>query len=194
MESVFVLGLLAKLGVRQGSVASRAFFCGDFHLVTYTDFLLVSENKLTGSENQIWLMEMKNRELKFRVWCPLLKRFALDTEDGYVYQEDDFRNGTFIVGCDNGQVIQQSTGLNDKNGRVIYEGDIVKTSPDYISILFSAAAEYSAGEVRWWNEGFALCQKNVGATRISEYSHCNCCPCGLEIIGNIFENPELCAN
>jgi hypothetical protein len=87
-------------------------------------------------------------------------------------------------------VLMQYTGLKDSKGIEIYEGDIVKTV-DGISKISVDFAEYTSGEVQWLREGFEVCQKNIGATRISVFSNCDCCRADLEIIGNICETPEL---
>lgn len=136
------------------------------------------------------------RQFKFRVWDG--KAF-LTADDFCLFPED---NGNFLprrIG-EYGSLhdieratVQQWTGLRDSEGENIYEGDIVKTDSNHFTALLQTTreseeyTEYTKGEVRWWNEGFALCQENIGATRISEYGFCDCCPCGLTIIGNIFE-------
>ena len=124
-----------------------------------------------------------SRAIKFRVWDTKLQKMM-----GW---------NPFIRFDDSDYVVQQFTGLLDSNNKEIYEGDIVKTDPNHFTAIFKATkeseeyTEYTKGQVRWLNEGFAVCQEYIGATRISEYSDCDCCPCGLEVIGNVFENPEL---
>ena len=134
------------------------------------------------------------RELKFRVWCKGTStnanfnkpRWILPTDfillKYYRCFQDVIESGDFVV--------QQYTGLKDKNGKEIYEGDIVKTV-DGVSKIFVEFAEYTHGEVKWLREGFEVCQEHVGATRLSVFSKCDCCPADLEIIGNILENSEL---
>ena len=77
-------------------------------------------------------------------------------------------------------VIMQSTGLKDKNGKLIYEGDIVKTiytKPDGVIINRKCVIEYNRSAF-WINYGIA-----------ASYLYND--DCIYEVIGNIYENKEL---
>lgn len=130
---------------------------------------------------------MKNREIKFRAWTVLEGKGIFIYFP--IYEIGEFDWGVFDVE----PVFQQFTGLKDKNSKEIYEGDLVKTDINHeLAILRAGGIDvYSKGTITWLREGFEVCQENIGATRLSNFASCYCHPCGLEIIGNIFQNSEL---
>ena len=87
----------------------------------------------------------------------------------------------------NGCVVEQSTGLKDKNGRLIYEGDIVKgfVKEDYCVIGF-IVWDLDRWEIKdvtipvFFDLEEAFCDENTGHDKNT-----------IEIIGNIHENKEL---
>lgn len=78
--------------------------------------------------------------------------------------------------------VMQYTGLNDKNGKEIYEGDIVE---------WKYLQTWHKNEVMWVGGGFVVTTSGFKddlnePQDLSLVSILNC-----EIIGNIYENPEL---
>lgn len=115
------------------------------------------------------------REIKFRIWDKNDERMKYaDIE--YFDDMIGFRFGHrgFEEDDNNDIVIMQYSGLRDKNGKEIYEGDIVESpfTGDPVSVV--------------WSEPFA--QFTFGGAEFNVEAK----PSDIEIIGNVYENPELC--
>jgi uncharacterized phage protein (TIGR01671 family) len=135
------------------------------------------------------------RQIKFRVYAPLGKKFLYSYKNrGLAFSASREDSAMEQCGCydleqcvDYGFIIQQFTGLLDKNGKEIHEADIV----EYNSWTTGSYGSKFTGEVKFGEEtaGFSIFNKEDGTEQIlwrDEQDY-------LTVIGNIFENPELCA-
>lgn len=134
------------------------------------------------------------RDLKFRAYDSRLKKWIV--EDFYILGEFNLFGGFDDWICNNEFVelgfleryndiiIQQFTGLNDKTGRAIYEGDLVKIK----SNSGGTWAGYLKGEIVYDNEDSSFKLKNqygLSHPWIKQNQPI------ITILGNIFDNPEL---
>ncbi len=117
---------------------------------------------------------------RFRAW--LKKKQEMDNEIDHIsWLEDELYcigDGiTYMVSAKD-LVLMQSTGLVDKNGKEIFEGDIVKMSKD----VYSEPTYYEV--VRHYGGAYRLESKQHGCELWLRHTDC-------EVVGNIYENREL---
>lgn len=129
------------------------------------------------------------REIKFRAWDYQENKMMIgnnqygSNEPDAVYSERSCGAFTRLwesiarfEDSKNRFLLMQYTGLKDKNGKEIYEGDIVIV--DWNDSRYKPHNR----EVKWDNKN--LCWVIEGGCLTIDYIH-------FEIIGNIYENPEL---
>ena len=131
-----------------------------------------------------------SREIKVRLYSKPAKRYIdyitvgfLNTGELRSYSTE---NGMGPV-LDDSYIVEQYTGLKDKNGKEIYEGDIVQIPDDWEEYGVAAGQRYEVyfayGGFRCKPLGFAEIRGDKGYwIEDSE---------DFEVIGNIHENPEL---
>lgn len=123
------------------------------------------------------------REIKFRAWGHLVRanycmHYCVSIEDYLCNPLPYVGDGDKI--CDH--ELMQYTGLKDKNGKEIYEGDIVKCGWFYGDDFGN-----EVGEMEFSNQvvEFTVGQQGSGFD-LNVFGMEN-----AEIIGNMYENPEL---
>ncbi|MDM7527177.1 YopX family protein [Lacticaseibacillus paracasei] len=128
------------------------------------------------------------REIKFRVWDHNTDTMMIPDDfefcDGEISWIDAGREAGPKSGNDGdpGQFeIMQYTGLHDKNGREIYEGDVVRTGKDNIG-----DPEPMIGQVIM-REGSWIIENEKKQEAIDLFSEIT----SREVIGNIFEDKQL---
>lgn len=131
-----------------------------------------------------------NREIKFRGKDALTGKWVFGdlAHNKKVTGDGRLEGRTMVGGYEvDPDTVGQFTGLCDKNGIEIYESDIVKTKEYGIDIAngvyCSNVVGYDTFIITWNNGGFIL-ENNKRCFRLCKDSH-------LEVIGNIYDNPEL---
>lgn len=114
------------------------------------------------------------REIKFKAWDKELKRMTISFDFDSFLDARDSEYGTGAIPDLSGCELMQFTGLTDKNGKEIYEGDIVKFNKQGKEVI--AAVEY--------HEKAASFTPYARAKKRGSYRE-------FEIIGNIYENEGL---
>jgi uncharacterized phage protein (TIGR01671 family) len=136
------------------------------------------------------------REIKFRAWDKEEERIRdwknllaigygpnkiMDSEiDDSIFNDDQFQ-------------LMQFTGLYDRHGKEIYEGDILKWKCSHGAISGGGKVKLHKVTIEWGHltsaHGYSLTIHKGGEKYAVEKSYWN--KEDREIIGNIYENPEL---
>lgn len=124
---------------------------------------------------------------RYRAWDKEFKEMV--QVDALVFEEQlikaTYKNGNVVKEDLKNYVLMQSTGLTDKNGKEIFEGDILSIETDEENVKVKL-------EVSWDSKHalFVFDSKKYNAKEaLGELFEDN--PYPFKIIGNVWEDPEL---
>lgn len=124
---------------------------------------------------------------KYRMWNRITSKLhhvtGLYFDSKEVQYTDEFGILRFIKFKNT--ILMQSTGLKDKNGKEIFEGDIITDGTSIVDVKsYQTLGFYTVvnGEERFFGSNTSIKDFENGVEEFSSVT---------EIIGNIYENPEL---
>lgn len=126
---------------------------------------------MTKSKQDYWERH-GDQPIKFRVWDKLNKTFV---NNGWLVCHNDGSMELALPADCHCYVVQQCTWCKDRNGKLIYEGDILET--DEAGWI---------GVVVFGNGRFSIEDSKGGFSAMPNWNGC-------KIIGNVYQNPELIA-
>lgn len=124
------------------------------------------------------------REIKFLAWHPEWRDVVYaDNEDEYLWGKREFYPFEFRVGFssypkDDRWVLLQYTGMKDKDGQEIFEGDILE-KPDgrRVKVVWCSTSVFAGWDL--------VAVNSLGELPIHPWAE------EWKVIGNVYENPEL---
>jgi len=135
----------------------------------------------------VYSKTMTNRKIMFRAWDVESKQYSYSNEmscgawGDCILAEAENWEGSYM----NKQVLEQYTGLDDKNGVPIYESDLVIINGRKGTVEFGSPdmipGDIYTESVVWGFYVVSILSEEVIAEN----------PIGCEVIGNIHENPKL---
>ena len=149
---------------------------------------------VTADKNNSWVQKFNEPEWVYGYYAPTyLAEVYGETKNTYCIISDDTIGKQEMLGCGHHtglpkayhiieDTVSQSIGVFDRNRKEIFEGDIVKGT-----ISSAWGKEEIICEVRFENDGYYCIKKRQGY----EYRHKLMFSKKLEVIGNLWDNPEL---
>lgn len=125
-------------------------------------------------------MKKPMREIKFRAWDRVNKIMTYNPINAINFEGQILLNdGKFYDIDKTDYILMQYTGLKDKKGKEIYEGDLAKSGEFIHQIIFKDGCFgfENINPINKISMNFAYMSKELA--RI------------IEVVGNIYENPEL---
>lgn len=141
------------------------------------------------------------REIKFRVWDKKNSQFLKYLDDKIIFDLWDWTDfmSTCLIFPVYDYIIQQYTGLTDKNNKEIYEGDILRFDPDIRDLIGGNCIYSNLGHVWIYSlaDGITISYNHPYSEMSDSWSDIvdrgigEDRPLSYEVVGNIMENPEL---